>query len=114
MRRLSKSMAIGGLGLCLLCGVASPGLALPKQQTFHCACDCSYNGQIDHTVNFSAADCTVAMGMVCQVEVPQQGVWVIRNGEITGCLGTAAFGTRAIGAVEAGTLPTRQGIAPGK
>jgi hypothetical protein len=29
-------------------------------------------------------------------------------------LGTAASGTRAIGAVEVGTLPTRQGIAPGK
>lgn len=112
MRRLTKSLLGAGVGISILCGVASPGVALPKQQVFHCACDCSYNGQIDHTVNFSASDCSVAMGMVCQVEVPQQGVWVIRNGEITGCLGTAASGTRALGALEVGTLPTRQGIAP--
>ncbi len=111
MRRLSKSLVIGGLGLSVLCGLASQGLALPKQQTFHCACDCSYNGQVDHTVNFNAPDCGVAVGMVCQVEVPQQGVWLIRNGEITGCLGTAASGTREIGPVGPGIPPTRQGAA---
>lgn len=105
MRRLSKSLVIGGLSLGFICGAASPGLALPKQQTFHCACDCSYNGQIDHTVNFSTSDCSVAIGMVCQVEVPQQGVWVIRNGEITGCLGTAASGTRKIDSVGVGIPP---------
>lgn len=109
MRRLSKSLVICGLGLGFICGVANPGFALPKQPTFHCACDCSYNGQIDHTVNFSAPDCGVAMGMVCQVEVPQQGVWVIRNGEITGCLGTAAFGTRKIDSVEVGIPPVIKG-----
>lgn len=109
MRRLSKSLVIGGLGISVLCGLAGQALALPKQQVFHCACDCSYNGQIDHTVNFSTSDCSVAIGMVCQVEVPQQGVWVIRNGEITGCLGTAASGTRAIGVLEPGIPPVRQG-----
>lgn len=109
MRRLTKSLVIGGLGLGVVCGLAGQASALPKQQTFHCDCDCSYNGQVDHTVSFSASDCSVAMGMVCQVEVPQQGVWVIRNGEITGCLGTAASGTRAIGVVSPGIPPTRQG-----
>ncbi len=109
MRLLSKTCVVGCLGVSVILGGTSQGLALPKQQTFHCECDCSYNGQVDHSVNFSAGDCSVAMGMVCQVEVPQQGVWVIRNGEITGCLGTAAIGTRAIGAIGVGIPSVRQG-----
>ena len=104
MRAIVKVFVVWTLGLAVLFGLVDRSLARQKRQDrWRCACDCTYQGKVDHTVSFygsDSTDCEVAVGKVCQVQVGN----LIRQGSITGCLGTN-MGSSAISPGGPGALP---------
>jgi hypothetical protein len=85
-----KLLVVWTVVITVLFALVSPSLALPpRQAAVDCYCECVYQGQVAHKLEFASDSATCGKGTGCAIEVsPNNFV----TGTIENCIGAGPMG----------------------